>query len=272
MNQLKLSFALMVSSSSIYAQSFIKNDIKIVGGTAVTSPATEAPFILKLNDFCGASLISDSFALTAAHCVDELQANPTSGFVTTVDNKVFHVKSVQVHPKFQVIFSNGVPSALTYDFALLELAEKVDFKTTLARPIKLATQAFEAQGKQNQGIMATVYGYGVTHENGQEMNPFLMKVSVPIVGKNLATVREAYPVSAATEAVLFAGYKEGGKDACQGDSGGPLTVVDPSNNQKVQIGVVSWGDGCARPFKYGVYSKVSQAFTWISSLNPTAVH
>jgi secreted trypsin-like serine protease len=271
MNQLKLSIVLMVFSSSLFAQPLIKNDLKIVGGVEVANPSVEAPFILKLNDFCGASLISDSFALTAAHCVDELQANPASGYVTTVDNKVFHVKSVQVHPKYQVIYTNGIPTALTYDFALLELVEKVDFKFTLARPIKLATQAFEAQGKQNQGIMATVYGYGVTHENGQEMNPFLMKVSLPIVSKTQATVREAYPISAATEAVIFAGYKEGGKDACQGDSGGPLTVVDPSTNQKVQIGVVSWGDGCARPFKYGVYSKISQVFTWVMGLNPSVL-
>jgi secreted trypsin-like serine protease len=271
MKFLKLVFLLSVFSASLSAQPLFTNELKIVGGSQVANPALEAPFILKLNDFCGASLISESFALTAAHCVDELESNPTSGYVTTVDNKIFRVKSVQVHPKFQVIYTNGIPSALTYDFALLELAVKVDFKSTLARPIKLATQAFEAQGKQNEGLMATVYGYGVTHENGQEMNPFLMKVTLPIVSKNQATVKEAYPVSAATEAVLFAGYKEGGKDACQGDSGGPLTMVDPSTNQKIQIGVVSWGDGCARPFKYGVYSKVSQVFTWISNLNSTVL-
>ena len=55
-----------------------------------------------------------------------------------------------------------------------------------------------------------------------------------------------------------------GKDSCQGDSGGPLTYTTPSGND-VQMGVVSWGYGCADADAPGVYAKVSHFNSWIQS-------
>ena len=61
--------------------------------------------------------------------------------------------------------------------------------------------------------------------------------------------------------MLCAGYEEtGGKDSCQGDSGGPL--VDKET--KEQIGVVSFGQGCAEPGYPGVYTQVSYFIDWIN--------
>lgn len=50
-----------------------------------------------------------------------------------------------------------------------------------------------------------------------------------------------------------------GKDSCQGDSGGPL--VDKSTG--IQVGVVSWGQGCAEQDYPGVYSDIASVRQWI---------
>lgn len=72
--------------------------------------------------------------------------------------------------------------------------------------------------------------------------------------------------------MLCAGYVgEDPKDACSGDSGGPLHVLlneDPGQYQIV--GIVSWGEGCARPNTPGVYTRVNQYLSWIKENTPHA--
>ena len=62
---------------------------------------------------------------------------------------------------------------------------------------------------------------------------------------------------------LCAGEKEGCKDTCQGDSGGP-GVWDDKGRSYV-IAVTSFGLGCGRKGKPGVYTRVTEYLSWIQS-------
>ena len=85
-------------------------------------------------------------------------------------------------------------------------------------------------------------------------SPHLLQTSILSIPSQVCKAR--YPNAKIAEGQLCAGLEEGGKDSCQGDSGGPL-AVDGEDGCPVQVGIVSWGEGCAEAKAYGVYTRIA---------------
>lgn len=220
---------------------------KIVGG--VEAAKGEFPFIVSLQSswgghFCGGSLIKKDWVLTAAHCIPGGIDTVVIGLhdQSAQDVERLAVEKVIPHPDY-----NKKPQ--DFDFALVQLKGESKFP-----PVALNRAEIPAKAK-----MVTA-GWGATSEGGGVAN-LLQKVTVPYVTADRCA--KAYP-GKITEQMLCAGFDKGGKDSCQGDSGGPLVLG--SGEKRVLAGVVSWGEGCARPKKYGVYSKVSSVLEWIDGI------
>lgn len=92
--------------------------------------------------------------------------------------------------------------------------------------------------------------------------PPLQEVRVPVMSQETCR-KSKYGANRITDNMLCAGYTEGGKDSCQGDSGGPLHVSHNETKTYQLAGIVSWGEGCARPNAPGVYTRVTQHLDWI---------
>jgi len=122
--------------------------------------------------------------------------------------------------------------------------------------------------KLTDGTKGLVAGWGRVKE-GDSLPPSetLQQLVIPTV--NYDKCVEYYkdvekPKLSGENIMLCAGFPEGGKDSCQGDSGGPLFFKDTKGNYVLQ-GVVSFGKGCAREGKVGVYTRVSNYIDWINS-------
>ena len=106
-----------------------------------------------------------------------------------------------------------------------------------------------------------VTGWGATAEGGDSSQNLLM-AEVPYVENDACNARDAYD-GRILPGMICAGERDGGKDSCQGDSGGPL--VWRTQAGPMLVGVVSFGEGCARQLKYGIYTRVSAYRKWIDT-------
>jgi len=236
---------------------------KIVGG--VQAIQGEFPFIVSLqtkgwysssySHFCGGSLIKDNWVLTAAHCVEGGYLNNgriVAGLYKLKDDS----KAEKFTPAKIITHPNWDSNKMDYDFALVKLDKKSKYT-----PINLNNMPSVTE---KDGVIYTVAGWGTTSENGSISNT-LMKVDVPFVNKEACRSSYSQDNIEVTDRMLCAGFEEGGKDSCQGDSGGPLIYKTKDAQNYYLVGVVSWGIGCARPHKYGVYSRVSEVIEWINN-------
>ena len=206
--------------------------------------------------------INQDWVLTAAHCVEDVKAAELANlsirynFIDQASEQGSQIKidNIYMHPEY----SQGKST----DVALIKLSTPV----TDVEYLKLATDADAAQIKA--GVEAVVSGWGATSQ-GSAGSTELLKVKVPLVTNAICNSASAYNGQIA-ETEICAGFAEGGKDSCQGDSGGPLVIA--GNEGPLQVGVVSWGYGCALANKYGVYARVTSFQAWFNDVmtNPDA--
>lgn len=256
-NTLIVTAMMTISSIASAAPSFSS---KIVGGENALKG--EIPYIVSLRSksyghFCGGSLIAQNWILTAAHCVRGSKIDEV--WIGLLDQKdqagVEKIKPLKIiaHEKYNT-------QTMENDFALIQLSTNSSFAAIGLNSLEInIDDSIDAIP-----IMSMTSGWGATKESSYGLPDLLQKVTVPLVSTTACNAAEAYK-GKITDSMICAGYKAGGKDSCQGDSGGPLVTIDAETGVHTLIGVVSWGEGCARANKYGVYSKVNHAFDWIQS-------
>ena len=208
--------------------------------------------------YCGASIINEYWILTAAHCVAGESASNTSVRVGS-DND--YAQGGEVYDAAQIISHENYGSGNNWDIALIELEDPISFNNT-TQPVLLVCEQQVNLGVQDPGQMSWVTGWGNTE--GTTNSSQLQVVGVPIT-------TESNYWGGVEDDEIMAGYPDGGYDSCQGDSGGPMVVLAADGETYLQVGIVSWGSGCADPGYPGVYSRVSYFIDWICDKTNGAV-
>ncbi len=229
-------------------------DSEIVGGVISTIEAVPwqvAVMTPRFQQYCGGSIISANWIVTAAHCQVSVgdQIGAGSAKLSTIRT------AGQVRSVAQVITASGFSDPSTgRDIALLRLSTPLNLDGVKTRAIAYAKATDTAL--YNTGTLATVSGWGTLSSGGSSPNT-VRRVDVRV--SSAADVRSAYGNVSSDQ---FGGAAPG-KDSCQGDSGGPFIVRNGST--PVLTGIVSYGNGCALAGFPGMYSRVASFASFIAS-------
>ncbi|KAM6895193.1 hepatocyte growth factor activator [Lycodopsis pacificus] len=237
---------------------------RIMGGNSAlpgTHPWIAAIYIGK-SDFCAGTLVSSCWIVSAAHCFFR---NPLKSQlrvvlgqqnvnVTGPNTRTFGVQDY-IFPKQFSVFNPTL-----HDIVLIKLAKqdgRCVRRTPFIRPICLPDKSMTFP----DDYCCAISGWGHMHEKAEGYSS-LQEAGVRLIPHEACRKPDVYG-NHVTADMICAGLN-GCADACQGDSGGPLACA--RDDVSFLYGIISWGEGCGRSGKPGVYTKVVNYIDWINSM------
>jgi secreted trypsin-like serine protease len=263
----KLSLTLAVLGASI-ALAAPPSGAVVGGGPASPGEYPAVARIVYGPFLCTGTLIAPDTVLSAGHCssvTGAAIATPASWPPQAIDVRIGGQRRGEGEqvPVQSVVMHENYLATMGYDISLLKLASP-----SSKVPVKVAGAA--ETGIWSPGALETIVGWGATEEDGSPPD-VLQEAQVPVTTDQYCS--DAYDGDFESQTMVCAGFPEGGVDTCQGDSGGPMFGRAPSGELRV-VGTTSWGEGCARPGKPGVYGRVGDTTLreWIRSRAPNGVN
>ncbi|XP_025835651.1 trypsin-7-like, partial [Agrilus planipennis] len=231
-----------------------KNEERIVGGNLTT--VESFPYVAQLYHanirWCGASILSPRWVVTAGHCtygedISNITLRAGASETNQTARASITVAEIFLHPLYNA-------TSQDYDICILRLNEDLVFgastNTILLPPPSLILFS---------GTMATVVGWGDVSDGGASPTQ-LEAVSLPVISNEECVRLYNGTGTLITDRSLCALDAPERRDTCHGDSGGPLTV------NGVLYGVVSQHTGCADPRYPGIYANVSSLRSFIEQV------